>query len=117
LDDHEPANAKKTDYWLEKTTPTHNRFSALTDETLEHSPNQSTDPKSPPIFISGVGNIKPLIELLNALAPNKYLVKTVSNYQVRVKPSESAVYTAMFKAQMGKKHGISHLQTTARQKR
>jgi hypothetical protein len=70
VDDHEPPNAKKTDYWLGETTPTHKRFSALTDEILEDSPNQSTDPKPPPIFISCVANTKPLIELLNALAPN-----------------------------------------------
>jgi hypothetical protein len=34
------------------------------DETVEDPPNQSTDPKPPPIFISGVENIKPLTELL-----------------------------------------------------
>jgi hypothetical protein len=79
-DDREPPSAKKTDYWLGETIPTNNRFSALTDETVEDSPNQSTDPKPPPIFISGVANIKHLIELLNALAPNKYLLKTLSNY-------------------------------------
>jgi hypothetical protein len=77
--DHEGPNAKKTDYWLGETTPTHKRFSALTDEILEDSPNQSTDPKPPPIFISGVANRKPLIELLYGLAPNKYLVKTLSS--------------------------------------
>jgi hypothetical protein len=69
---------------------------------LEDSPNQSTDPKPPPIFISGVTNIKPLIELPNALAPNKYLVKTLSYTQVRVQPTESTVYTAIIKALMEK---------------
>jgi hypothetical protein len=47
--------------------------------------------------------MKPLIELLNALAPNKYLVKTLSNYEVRVQPTESTVYTAIIKALMGGK--------------
>jgi hypothetical protein len=72
------------------------------EETVQDSPNQSTDPKPPPIFISGVVNIKPLIELLNALAPNKYLVKTLSDYQVRVQPTESRVYTAIIKALLEK---------------
>jgi hypothetical protein len=39
--------------------------------------------------------------LLNALAPNKYLVKILSSYQVRVQPSISAVYT-LIKALMQK---------------
>jgi hypothetical protein len=60
----------------------------------------STDPKPPPIFISGVTNIKPLIELLNALAPNKYLVKTQPHDQAKVQPTESPVYTAIIKALM-----------------
>jgi len=72
------------------------------DEPAEDSPKQSTDPKPPPIFISGVLNVNLLTELLNSLAPNKYLVKTLSNYQVRVQPTESAVYTASIKALMEK---------------
>ena len=101
-EDSEPPSTTKTDYWLGETLRTNNRFSALMDETVEDSPKQSTDPKPPPIFISGVVNIKPLTELLNSLAPNKYLVKTLSNYQVRVQPTESAVYTAIIKALMVK---------------
>jgi hypothetical protein len=102
-DDRETPKAKKTDYWLGETIITNNRFSVLTDETLGDSPNQRTDPKPPPIFISGVANIKPFIELLNALAPNKYLVKTLSNYQVRVQPTESTVNIAIIKALLKKK--------------
>jgi hypothetical protein len=45
-----PPSAKNTDYWLGETIPTNNRFSALTHRTVEDSPNQSTDPKPPPIF-------------------------------------------------------------------
>jgi hypothetical protein len=49
-----------------------------------------------------VANIKPLIELLNDTAPNKYLVKTLSNEQVRVQPTESSIYTTILKALMEK---------------
>jgi len=45
-----------------------------------------------------VVNIKPLIELLNAIVPYKYLVKTLSNEQVRVQPTESSIYTTIIKA-------------------
>jgi len=49
-----------------------------------------------------VTNIKPLLDLLNALAPNKYLVKTLPNDQVKVQPTESSIYTAIIKALMDK---------------
>ena len=65
-------------------------------------PPQHADPKPPPIFISGVANIKPLIELLNVIAPNKYLVKTLPNGQVWVQPTESPIYTTIIKALMEK---------------
>jgi len=61
---------------------------------------QRTDPKPPPIFISGVTNTKPLIELLNDLAPNKYLAKTLPHDQVKVQPTESSVYTVIIKTLM-----------------
>jgi hypothetical protein len=79
VDDEKPPKPQKTDYWLGETTTTHNQFSKLTDETLEDLPNQSMDSKPPPIFISGVSTTKHIIELLNALTPNKYIVKTISN--------------------------------------
>jgi hypothetical protein len=60
----------------------------------------STAPKPQPIFISGVTNIKPLIELLKALAPNKYLVKTLPNDQLKVQPTEGSVYTTIIKVLM-----------------
>jgi hypothetical protein len=60
----------------------------------------NTAPKPPPIFISGVTNIKPLIELLNTLAPNKYLIKTLPQDQLKVQPMESSDYTNIIKALM-----------------
>ena len=44
---------------------------------MEEANNQSTEPKPPPIFISGVTNIQLLIELLNTIAKDKYLEKTL----------------------------------------
>jgi hypothetical protein len=93
---------KKTDYWLGEALPTINRFSSLMEETPEEAPAQQTEPKPPPIFISGVANIKPLIDLLNVIAPNKYLVKTLSIEQVRLQPAESFIYTSIIKALMEK---------------
>ena len=77
-------------------------FSTLEEETPMDDLTQNTAPKPPPIFISGVTNTKPLIDLLNALAPNKYLVKTLPNDQVEVQPTGSSIYTAIIKALMDK---------------
>ena len=99
-EDHEYPTAKKTDYWLGEAVPTNNRFSSLAEEIPMDEHTQLTDPKPPPIFISGVTNIKPLIELLNELAPNKYFVKTLSHDQVKVQPTESSVHTVIIKALM-----------------
>jgi hypothetical protein len=100
VDEQEHPNAKKkTDYWLGEALTTTNRFSSLMEETTEEAPAQHTDP---PVFISGVVNIQPLIELLNVVAPSKYLVKTLSNEQVRVQPTESSLYTTIIKELMEK---------------
>ena len=75
------------------------------EETTNEAVAKQIDHKSPPIFISGVVNIKPLIDLLNVIAPDKYVVKTLPNDQVRVQPTES-LYN---KSINGEKHGISYL--------
>ena len=77
------------------------------EKTTEEATAQHTEPKPPPLFISGVVNIKPLIELLNVTAPNKYIVKTLSNEQARVQPTESSIYTMLIKA-LVEKHTEFH---------
>ena len=91
-------NENQQDYWLGGTIPTTNGFSSLSEEQMEEADKQRTESKPPPIFISGVTNIKPLIELLNTIAKDKYLVKTLYNDQVRVQPTESSIYTTIVKA-------------------
>ena len=95
-------NENKQDYWLGGTIPITNRFRSLSEQHMEEADKQSTEPKPPPNFISGFTNIKPLIELLNTTAKDKYLVKTVYNDQVRVQPTESSIYTIIVKALIDK---------------
>ena len=95
-EEQENLNANMQDYWLGGTIPTTNRFRSLSEEQIEEADKQSTEPKPPPNFISGVTNIQPLIELLNTIA--KDLVKTLYNHQFRVQPTESSIYTAIVKA-------------------
>jgi len=69
---------------------------------MEEADKQNTEPKPPPIFVTGVTNMQPLIELLNNRAKDKYLVKTPNNNQVRVQPTESSIYTTIVKALIDK---------------
>jgi hypothetical protein len=99
---HENLDETKQDYWLGENIPTTNRFSSLSEEHMEEAEKQSAESKPPPIFISRVTNIKPLIELLNTIAKDKYLVKALYNNQVRVQSTESSVYTTIAKALIDK---------------
>jgi hypothetical protein len=54
LGDQENQNAKKQDYWLGETITTSNIFNKISEENVEEEAKQSTEPKSPPIILSGV---------------------------------------------------------------
>jgi len=69
LAEHEHPPPQKADYWLGETLTTSNRFSTPMEETTNEAPARHADHKTPHIFISGVANIKPLIEVLNAIQP------------------------------------------------
>lgn len=81
---------KIQDYWLGNPVKTNNPFQLLENhkENEESEPekvtNLSKSPKSPPIFITGVDNICPLIELLNKIAANAYTIKTLSSSEVKI---------------------------------
>jgi hypothetical protein len=65
--------------------------------------------------MSGVKKIKPLIDLLNEIANDKYPVKTLHDDKLRVQPTESSVYTTIVKA-LKEKYRIPHLQAKAIEK-
>jgi hypothetical protein len=94
----EPDTSKKQEHWLGDTVTVNNTFSVLTDEETMEGESSNNEPKSPHIFVSGVKNIKPLVELLNAIAQHKYILKTLYNSQVKVQPLESSTYTTIIKA-------------------
>ena len=101
-EDQENPNENTQEYWLGGAIPTANRFSTFSEEHVEEAAQQSAEPKPPPIFISGVKNIKPLTETLNTIAKDKYLLKTLHNDQVKVQPTESSVYTTIVKSLIDK---------------
>jgi hypothetical protein len=87
-------------YWLD-APPITNRFSILTEE--EDSAQHCTEiiahtPTPPPIFVYGVKNISPLVQLLEQVAHSQYEIKALSNDQVRIKPTTAEHYRIIIKA-------------------
>lgn len=92
---------KIKDYWL-SSTQTSNRFNTLREEIEadKETPEEETkkEPKPPPIFVSGVENINPLIALLNEIAPEKYNLKAFNTDQVKIQVEDGKSYTTVTKA-------------------
>jgi hypothetical protein len=49
-------------------------------------------PKPPPIYINGVKNISPLIQLQEKIAKQKYGIKAQAHNEVKVQPKTSESY-------------------------
>ncbi|PNF22850.1 hypothetical protein B7P43_G16778 [Cryptotermes secundus] len=64
--------------------------------------NTNKEPKPPPIYVTGVKHIQPLIQLLNELAKDSYITKTIRHDQVKIQPLKSEVYSTILKALMEK---------------
>lgn len=79
--------------------PTSNNSSLLDSEdkpgTNPESINRPNKP--PPIFVKGVGNIQPLITLLNEHANNLYEIKVLRNEQGKIQPKSSEAYSKLVK--------------------
>jgi hypothetical protein len=46
-------------------------------------------PKPPPIYVTGVQNISPMLQLLEQIAKDQYEIKTLADTQVKVNPKTS----------------------------
>lgn len=90
-----------SDGWLSKPVETSNAFGALQENVNDkdhENANAEEIRKPPPIFIEGVENIQPLIDLLKICAPNGHTFKCLYNNQVKVQPNSSQNYTDIIKA-------------------
>lgn len=91
----------KLNYWLATSaaTPTSNRFKEL--ETLEHNDNSDKPaPKParpPPLFIDGVGNIQPLLKMLEESAHGEYEVKVLRDERVKIQSKSAESYSIIYK--------------------
>jgi flagellin-like hook-associated protein FlgL len=64
-------------------------------------------PKHPPIYITDITNISPLIQLLEQIAKQQYEIKVLADNQVKVQPKTSESYRTIIKA-LAKKHMEFH---------
>jgi hypothetical protein len=64
--------------------------------------------KPPPINITDITNISPLIQLLEQIAKQQYEIKALADTKVKAQPKSSDSYRTIIKA-LAEKHGISHL--------
>lgn len=96
---------KITNNWLNPT----NRYAPLDstnadkDDETQNSASAKVDPKPPPIFVSGVKIIEPLIKLLESIAKNEYEIKVLHNDEVKIQPKTSDKYRIIVKALTEKK--------------
>ena len=85
-------------YWLNSPVPVSNTFSVLNSnnetESKAEKPTETkhdNSPKSPPIYVNSVHNVKPLMEVL-AKIDAKYTLKTISTTEIKIQPSTSDKY-------------------------
>ena len=66
--------------------------------TNENSEKNVNEPEPPPIYVDGVKNINPLMELLNEIVKERYIIKALNQDQVKVQPKTGEAYTIIVKA-------------------
>jgi hypothetical protein len=92
--------AKGSEHWLNQTS-TYNRYMALVEEDTEDQQQKAgpeNTPKPPPIYITDVKNISPLIQLLEQIAKQQYEIKALTINQVKVQSKTSESYRIIIKA-------------------
>ena len=58
----------------------------MTEQSTDGTTPLNITTKSPPIYISGVSNIRPLKKLLDETAKNQYTIKVLTNNEVKIQP-------------------------------
>jgi hypothetical protein len=113
----EAKHAKESEYWFNRTS-TSSLYTALLEEGSKDQQQKAgpeNAPKPPPVYITDVKNISPLIQLLEQIAEQQYEIKAFAYNQVQVRPKTSESYRKIIKV-LAEKHEISHLQIKRRNK-
>jgi hypothetical protein len=86
---------------LDQPSPASNVFVSLSDEEdTDHLQEAVTDirPKPPPIFVSDVSTILPLLQLLDQIVKQQYEIKALPDNQVRIQPKTPDSYGTIINA-------------------
>jgi hypothetical protein len=87
--EREAKHAKESEHWLNQTSNS-NHYTALLEEESEdkqHKAGPENTPKLPPIYITDVKNISPLIQLLEQIAKQHYEIKALVTMPMQKAPS------------------------------
>ena len=88
--------ATLSDYWLAAPdTNRSNRFDILSEDGDDEVSAEYTLPavKPPPIYVSMVENVQPLINLLNSVAKDEFEIKIIKNIEVKIQPKTEIAYS------------------------
>jgi hypothetical protein len=103
--ERETKHAKESEHWLNKTS-TSNRYTALLVEESEDKQQKAgseNTPKPPPIYITGIKNISPHIQLLEQIAKQQYEIIALADNEVKARLKTSESYRTIIKA-LAEKH-------------
>jgi hypothetical protein len=81
----EAKHTKEREYWLNQAS-TSSRYTDLLEEESEDQQQKAgpeNTPKPPPVYITDVKNISPLIQLLEQIAKQQYEIKALADNQVK----------------------------------
>ena len=84
----------KEDYWLNPS----NRYAPLANDDIDDQQDTDKTPKPPPIFITGVKVISPLVQLLDTISKQQYEIKALANDEIKVQPKTTESYRTIVKA-------------------
>jgi hypothetical protein len=97
-------HSKGSDYILNQPS-TSNFYTAQLDEKREDQQHKTCPvnmPKPPPMYINGIKNISPLINLLQQIAKQQYEIKALAENQVKVQSKISECYGTAVKTSVEK---------------
>jgi hypothetical protein len=98
-------NSKEREYsWTNHPLPTASQYYKKW-RTAENQPFKHANP--PPINVTGVQNISPLIQLLEQIAKDQYEIKAFADNHVNVQPKTSGCYGTTVKA-LAERHAEFH---------
>jgi hypothetical protein len=98
--EREAKRSKESYHWLNQTSIS-NRCTALLEEESKDQQQKAgpeNTPKPPPVYITDIKNVSPLIQLLEQIAKQQYEIKVLTDNQVKVQPKTSESYRTIIKA-------------------